>query len=158
LETKTKNEKEFEMFNPTQLRNGIISGLAGGIVFGAMMGVMGMLPMIGKMVGQPFAIVGFGVHMVISALIGSGFSIIFDRLITGPKNGAGFGIGYGVIWWLLGPLTLMPLMMGMGFGVNWTAAAAIKMLPSLMGHAIYGVISGIFYGVLKIRSHRLAEA
>lgn len=146
------------MINSTQLRNGIIGGLAGGVIFGAMMGVMGMLPMIGKMVGQPSAIVGFGVHMVISAFIGLGFAIIFDRVISGLKNGAGFGIGYGILWWILGPLTLMPLMMGMDLGVNWTAAAAVKMLPSLFGHAIYGVILGVFYGGLKSRSRQVVEA
>jgi hypothetical protein len=146
------------MFNSAQLRNGIIGGLAGGIIFGAMMGVMGMLPMIGKMVGQPSAIVGFGVHMVISTFIGLGFAVVFDRAITGLKNGAGFGISYGILWWILGPLTLMPLMMGMDLGVNWTAAAAVKMLPSLFGHAIYGVILGAFYGGLKNRSRQVVEA
>jgi len=49
------------------------------------------------------------------------------------------------MWWVLGPLTLMPLFMGMGLGVNWNLVAATKMLPSLMGHLIFGGILGIVY-------------
>ena len=37
---------------------GAYGGVAGGLVFGGMMGMMGMLPMIGSMVGQPTAVVG----------------------------------------------------------------------------------------------------
>ncbi len=33
------------------LKDGAYAGLAGGVVFGVMMGMMGMLPMIGEMVG-----------------------------------------------------------------------------------------------------------
>ena len=49
---------------------GVYSGLAGGVVFGAMMGTMGMLPMIGKMAGYPSAAFVFFVHMGVSAVIG----------------------------------------------------------------------------------------
>ncbi len=135
-----------------QLLNGIIGGLAGGVVFGIMMGMMGMLPMIGKMVGQPSAVTGFFVHMVNSAIIGAGFAVVLGRSATKLKSGFGFGLLYGVIWWLLGPLTLMPLFMGMGFGVNWNTTAAVNMMPSLMGHLIYGAILGIFYSKLHRKS------
>ena len=135
-----------------QIINGIYSGLAGGLVFGMMMGMMGMLPMIGKMVGQPSAIIGFAVHMANSAIIGAGFAFVFGRQATTIKSGLGYGLLYGSFWWLLGPLTLMPLFMGMGLGVNWTMAAVIKMMPSLMGHGIYGAILGIGYGWLYSRS------
>jgi hypothetical protein len=39
-----------------------------------MMGMMGMLPMIGAMVGSASAAAGFAVHLVISALIGAASS------------------------------------------------------------------------------------
>ena len=54
-----------------------------------------------------------------------------------------------MIWWLLGPLTLMPLFMGMGFGVNWNPGAATEMLPSLVGHLVYGAILGGLYARLR---------
>jgi len=128
-----------------QITHGIYGGLAGGVVFGAMMGMMGMLPMIGKMVGQPSAAIGFFVHLIISAIIGFGFSMTLGRYASDIGKGLGHGLLYGGIWWLLGPLTLMPLFMGMGLGVNWNLVAATKMLPSLMGHLVFGGILGIVY-------------
>ena len=135
--------------NVRNIKLGAYGGLAGGVVFGVMMGMMGMLPMIGKMVGHPSAITGFLVHLVNSALIGAAFATIFDRFVHGKSSGLGYGLTYGAAWWFLGPLTLMPLMMGMGLGVNWNATAAAQMLPSLVGHLLYGAILGLSYVWLK---------
>ena len=143
--------------NARNIKLGAYGGLAGGVVFGAMMGMMGMLPMIGKMVGHPSAVTGFLAHLVISALIGASFVVIFHGFIRGASGGLGYGLVYGGAWWFLGPLTLMPLMMGMGLGVNWNAAAASQMLPSLVGHLIYGAILGLSYALLQSRTTRHAE-
>ena len=35
----------------TALKNGVIAGLGGGLIFGIMMEMMGMLPMVGMLVG-----------------------------------------------------------------------------------------------------------
>ena len=133
------------------IKFGAYGGLAGGVVFGAMMGMMGMLPMIGKMVGLPSVFTGFLVHLVISALIGGSFAIFFGRFVRAASGGLGYGLVYGGAWWLLGPLTLMPLFMGMGLGANWNVVAASRMLPSLVGHLIYGAILGLSYGWLRSR-------
>ena len=137
--------------NANGLKLGIYGGLAGGAIFGAMMGMMGMLPMIGKMAGYPSAAFGFIVHMGISAFIGATFGVLFDGSIRNVAGGLSRGLAYGGTWWLLGPLTLMPFFMGMGLGVNWNAAAAAKMLPSLLGHLIYGAILGTTYALLRGR-------
>ena len=73
--------------------------------------------------------------------------LIFHSLVAGT----GSGLGYGGIWWVLGPLTLMPLMMGMG--TNWNGAAAAAMFPSLVGHLVYGLILGCTYAWLARRAH-----
>ena len=135
-----------------QLKLGAYGGIAGGLIFGMMMGMMGMLPMIGSMVGQSTAGAGFAVHMVNSVIIGVGFAILLGRFVSGVGSGVGIGLAYGGVWWILGPLTLMPLFMGMGFGVNWSAAAAASMLPSLVGHFVYGGVLGLVYGLLSQRS------
>ncbi len=140
------------------LKLGIIGGLVGGAVFGMMMAKMGVLPMIGKMVGQPSSSVGFLVHMVISGAIGGSFGLFFGRLARGIGSGAISGFLYGGIWWLLGPLTLMPLFLGMGLGVNWNVPAAEKMLSSLMGHAIFGVVLGISYAWFRAHGTEKADA
>ena len=127
-------------------RAGAIAGIAGGIVFGMMMGMMGMLPVIAGMVGSSSAIVGFAVHLVMSAMIGAGFGVVLGTLATTTSRGVTAGAAYGMAWWVIGPLTVMPLMMGQGLGAAWTASAVMAAIPSLMGHVIYGVITGfVFY-------------
>ncbi len=134
-----------------ELKLGAYGGFAGGLIFGAMMGMMGMLPMIGSMVGQPTAAAGFVVHMVNSVIIGAGFALVLGRFVSGTRSGVGLGLAYGGAWWILGPLTLMPLFMGMGLGVNWNTAAAAAMLPSLVGHLMYGGVLGLAYTWLRHR-------
>ena len=141
-----------------ELKLGAYGGFAGGLVFGAMMGFMGMLPMIGSMVGQPTAGAGFVVHMVNSVIIGAGFALVLGRFVSGTHSGVGLGLAYGGAWWILGPLTLMPLFMGMGLGVNWNAAAAAAMLPSLVGHLMFGGVLGLVYAWLRHRNVGLALA
>jgi len=131
--------------NARNIKHGIVAGLVGGVVFGVMMAKMGTLPMIGKMVGVPNPVVGFLVHLVISAQIGAGFGLLIGRHLDRGLSTVVAGTAYGAVWWLLGPLTLMPLFLGMGLGVNWNAAAAQAMLPSLMGHVIFGMVLGFAY-------------
>jgi uncharacterized membrane protein YagU involved in acid resistance len=133
--------------NATSIRHGVYGGLAGGGVFGAMMAMMGMLPMIGNMVGIPSAWVGFVVHLMISATIGGSFAVLLDT--SGLRGGVGSGLAYGFAWWVLGPLTLMPLFMGMGLGVNWNIAAMGQAIPSLVGHLIFGAVLGLTYRWLR---------
>lgn len=100
---------------------------------------MGMLPVIASMVGSSSAVVGFGVHLMISVLIGLGLTVLFgNRFLTGYGRGALTGFGYGSIWWVLGPLMIMPVMMGMPL-----FALDLAALMSLMGHMVYGVILGL---------------
>lgn len=114
---------------------GTIGGIAGGLVFGVLMAMMGMLPMIAMMVGSDSAGVGFGVHLLISVLIGLGLTAPFAGLLKSYGRGAVIGLAYGALWWVLGPLLIMPTMLGMP--VFMIDAAAVW---SLMGHLLYGII------------------
>ncbi len=136
--------------NVTSIKHGVYGGLAGGVVFGAIMAMMGMLPMIGNIVGSPSAWIGFFVHMMISATIGGSFAVLLDA--SSQRGDVGSGLVYGFAWWMLGPLTLMPLFMGMGLGVNWNVAAMGQAMPSLVGHLIFGAILGVTYRWLRGRS------
>ena len=122
---------------------GIVGGIAGGLVFGVMMGLMGMLPMVAMVVGSESATIGFLYHMFNSVIIGAVFGFVFGSLIRTYGQGAAWGLLYGVVWWVLGPLVLMPLMLGMGLQVGM--ALAPPMLMSLGGHLIYGLLTGLVY-------------
>ena len=112
---------------------------------------MGMLPRIAGMVGSSSPVVGFGVHLLISAMIGAGFGVALGSVASTAARSLGAGAAYGMVWWVLGPLTIMPLMMGMGFGTQWTGSAMSSALPSLMGHVLYGLITGFVYYRLRAR-------
>jgi len=118
---------------------GVVGGIAGGIVFGMMMAMMGLLPLLASMVGSESPIVGFLVHMMMSIMIGLGLTVLFgNRLLTSYGRGAVVGIVYGAIWWVLGPLMVMPMMLG-----GALFAIDVAALLSLMGHMIFGAILGL---------------
>jgi len=135
---------------------GVIGGV-GGLVFGAMMGMMGMLPMVASVVGSKSVLVGFIYHMFNSVIIGALFGLIFGGLSRTYGQGVLFGLIYGVIWWVLGPLILMPLLLGMG-GPQFGMAFSQPMLMSLVGHLVYGLITGLVYvWYVRSRSVRSVE-
>jgi uncharacterized membrane protein YagU involved in acid resistance len=120
---------------------GVIGGLVGGVGFGIIMGMGGMLPMVAGLVGGSTALIGFVVHMVISVIIGISFGLLLGSQVQNYTSGALWGLGYGALWWVLGPLVLMPLMMGMG--VRFGAALTPPMLMSLGGHLVFGLLLGL---------------
>jgi len=122
----------------------VVGGIVGGLVFGAMMGMMGMLPMVASVVGSESAAVGFLYHMFNSVVIGAIFGLVFGAWSHTYGQGAAMGLLYGVIWWVLGPLVLMPLMLGMG-APQFGMALAPPMLMSLAGHLLYGLLTGLVY-------------
>jgi hypothetical protein len=135
----------------SKIAHGTVGGLIGGIAFGIMMGKMGMLPMIGKMIGQPTVLAGWVVHLFISASIGGSFGLFLGGYARDLARSLKAGLAYGALWWLLGPLTLMPLFLGMGLGVNWNLAAATNALPSFVGHLLFGGLLGAYFGFFRQR-------
>jgi hypothetical protein len=77
--------------------SGAIAGLGGGLVFGMMMAMMGMLSMVGMLVSQDNAFIGFIVYILISAVIGAVFVIVASRLPTTYLTGVIAGAANGVI-------------------------------------------------------------
>lgn len=134
---------------PTRLAAGVAGGLAGGVVFGLMMQMMGMLSMVAMLVGSESAAVGWLVHLAISTFIGGTYALVLAPWAGRPASGAVLGLGYGAVWWVLGPLLIMPAMMGMGvFMINARA------WQSLLGHLMFGVVLGVVYALLYPRLSR----
>lgn len=126
----------------SRLAGGAAGGIVGGIVFGMLMQMMGMMGMIGGIVGEPSAGTGWLVHLVISIGIGLGYAVTFGNLDHTYGRGAGLGLVYGAVWWVLGPLLIMPAMMGMPL-----LQVSQQSLMSLMGHLVYGLVLGLVFTV-----------
>ncbi len=130
------------------VKAGLVAGLGGGAVFGILMAMMGMLPMVAELVKSNSPIVGFVVHMGISAFIGAVYGVFAGRLPTSWLAVAIAGAVYGMIWWMLGALIAMPLMLGMS---QMVFQIGQPQMMSLMGHVIYGVITALLFVPLSKR-------
>ncbi len=133
----------------TAVKSGVIGGLVGGLVFGMMMGMMGILPMIGMMVGLESTVIGFAIHMMISAFIGATFGVIATWLPARRVISIAAGAAYGIVWWVLGALIMMPLMLGM---TQMILVVGSMQWMSLFGHIVFGVITGAVFAALTQRS------
>ena len=133
-------------FSIGNLAYGIAGGLVGGLAFGILMQMMGMIPMIAMLVGSESIVMGWLVHLFNSALFGAIFAVLVGRLAVDWGKAVGLGLAYGVLWWILGGLLIMPAWLGMGVFVFNTTA-----WQSLMGHLIYGLLLGLVFAALARR-------
>ena len=129
---------------------GAFAGLLGGVVFGIWMAEKGGLAAIASMAGGRSPVLGLVMHLVFSMAIGASFVVLFFHLAVGLIPAILWGLVYGFIWWFLGPLTLMSLMMGTG--LQWTASAVAQTIPSLIWHLVFGGVLGVSYGALRRES------
>jgi uncharacterized membrane protein YagU involved in acid resistance len=128
---------------------GVVAGLVGGAIFGVQMATMQMLPMVAQMIGSQSPVVGFFVHMLISAVIGGVYGVIASRLPSSWLVIAAAGAIYGVIWWVLGALVIMPLVLGMG---GMVLQIGDMQWMSLIGHLIFGIVMAVLYRLIADRS------
>lgn len=135
------------IYDINRIKSGAWAGLIAGVVFGAMMGMMGMLPMIAKLLGGSSALFGFALHLVFSAIIGAFFALILGHLALDKWKGIIYGLIYGLVWWFLGPLIIMPVWLGMGLQLSLSGMTMA--MPSLWGHLVYGFILGLAYAMME---------
>jgi uncharacterized membrane protein YagU involved in acid resistance len=128
---------------------GAAASLAGGLLFSLVMVATGFLPQVASLVGGSSPALGFVVHMGISALVGMSYGVLFGYEAPDFGSSVAWGLVYGLVWWFLGPLTLMPILLGGQF--TWTTEAAAVALPSLIGHLIYGAATACTFLLLERR-------
>lgn len=118
---------------------GVLGGVAGGVVFGILMAVMGMLPVIASIIGSDSIWAGAGIHLTISMAIGMVMVGLFgDGQLVDYGRGIALGLAFGVAWWVLGPLLVLPLLLGLPI-----FSFSVDIAFSLMGHLLYGVTLGL---------------
>ena len=125
----------------TGIMPGALAGLVGGLVFGAAMSELDLLPTFAELVRTDSALVGFIVLMVSAGVIGAGFGVLVCYQRPGAGETLFWGLVYGTFWWYLGPLTLTPL--AQGNGLTWDLDSAQTQFPLLLGHVLYGASTGL---------------
>lgn len=122
---------------------GGFAGVAGGWAFGKWMEQAGFFPLVARLVRSNSAMVGVALHFTIAVVIGASFGLLFQREIRGFGSSLAWGAAYGIVWWFVGALTLLPLLSGRV--PDWTYAHAAALFGSLVGHVVYGLIVGVLY-------------
>jgi uncharacterized membrane protein YagU involved in acid resistance len=126
---------------------GAFAGLVGGLVSSPVMIATGVLPKIAGL-DTPLSIFrALLLHLLVSALIGMTFGLLFRRESSSIGLGVMWGWLFGLIWWYLGPMTFLPLLLT--GEIDWRTSAASALLPSLMGHLIFGATTAFVFLLLE---------
>ncbi|MBA4185083.1 MAG: hypothetical protein H0X49_13925 [Acidobacteria bacterium] len=143
---------------------GIVAGLIGGVVFGMMMQMMAapdgkpMMAMVAQVVRSESFVVGWLYHLFNSAVIGGIFGWLLGNRIGGYGAGLGLGALYGIVWWILGGLILMPLFLGMSpFAPLMMEMMRPVAMGSLMGHIIFGLVLGVVFLVMSRSKNEIPD-
>jgi len=131
---------------PVSVVTGAIAGLVAGIPLGFIMQARDMMPMVADLVGDPSTGFGWLVHLFNSALFGAIFGLLFTRVISRPAGAVGLGLLYGVAWWVVGALWIMPAWLGMS---EMVFEVGEDQWWSLLGHGVYGLLLGVLYVLIR---------
>lgn len=137
------------------LRRKLIVGGGGGFLAGVVFALALQLQAMRNVVG-PFGTsmgIALALELALATAIGAGFGLLFRFQSRGYAALTSSGLLYGLLWWLLGPLTLVPLLMGRT--PLWSVAAAQTAFPSLIGLLMYGGIMGFGFYALWLLSQTL---
>ncbi len=129
------------------LAAGAAAGLAGGVLLAASLRIQGMTSMVAGLVGLTSRTETLVVlQLLIAMVVGAGFGAIFRSQPHSYATYVSGGLLYGLLWWILGPLTLTPLLLGRD--PNWSLDDAAAGFPSLIAHLLYGSVMGFFFHAL----------
>lgn len=125
---------------------GGLAGLLGGFIFDRWMSAGEFFPLLSGLSQLPSRSASLILQFLIAVLMGVIFGILFQRDVRSYGSCMGWGIGYAILWWFLGPLTMLPLVSRVP--VDWSSDAGSAMFGALVGHIIYGLILGVSYATL----------
>lgn len=131
---------------------GAAAGLIGGIVSSPIFFATGVLPRLANATADPSTIKILLAHMLVSAVLGMLYGILFRNESSSIGMGVAWGWLFGLIWWYAGPITLQPLLLT--GQCDWSTDAVSNLLPSLMGHLIYGAVTALVFMILELRYAR----
>ncbi|MGH7570657.1 MAG: hypothetical protein ACREMK_02300 [Gemmatimonadota bacterium] len=155
---------------------GVVAGLLAGLVYGIVMqmvtvpassgagmpmgeggmpmsggGRMPMMAMVAQVVRSDSLVVGWVLLLVMGMVMGAIFAWVLGDRAARIGGGLTWGVLYGIFWWLLGTLILMPILLGMSaFAPLTMASMRPGALWSLAAYLLCGLILGaVFAGLYR---------
>ena len=129
------------------LRWGALAGLVGGLVASPILFATGVLSSVVGLDTHLSGFNGFLVNMLVSSLIGMTYGLLFRHEAPNLGLGVMWGWLFGLIWWYIGPMTLLPLLLT--GECDWRASAASALLPTLTGHLLFGATTALIFLLLE---------
>lgn len=121
---------------------GVVGGLAGGLLLGAVLQVMGDVKDFAQLVGGETYQVAWTVLMCICAFAGGLFGVLFGRWISRQLVSAiGIGLLYGGLWGVALALLILPLVLS-------RAMFAFEANMAVLGaYVLFGIATGVVYAI-----------
>lgn len=134
------------------LVTGAVAGVVAGIPLGIIMQVrdadpakmpgVKVIDQVGDLISDPSTGLGWLIHLFNSALFGAIFVLLLSRWLSRRGPAMALGLLYGVFWWVVGALWLMPAWLGMD---EMVFEVGDNQWWSLAGHLIYGLLLVVGY-------------
>ena len=128
---------------------GAAASVVGGSLFTLVLLATGSLQEMATVFGGSSLAFGVIANMIVSAFIGMTYGLLFRHEAPDAASAVAWGLVYGLLWWFIGPMTLLPILLSGSF--RWTTVTAAALLPSLIGHLIYGAATAATFLVLERR-------
>lgn len=127
---------------------GVLAGLAGGLVSGIMLQLMWVLTPLSLLLGlPPRPSTGWIPHILLSLVFGVAFAFFAAAFLPQRSSAVAGGLVTGLIAWVLGPLTLVPLWIGLP--PQFTLAS--RWLKVLAAYLVYGLVLGKVFHAFRER-------
>jgi hypothetical protein len=141
------------------MKRGIAAGASAGLISGCVFAMLMLVIPVGGRVGAMIALaasvadassslVGWLVYAAYGCVAGALFGALLDGQTANPRVAALWGALYGVGWWIIAELFLVPLLVGSWSWSFWTPEASAVgevAVPLLAGHVVYGVVLGTIW-------------
>jgi len=131
---------------------GVVAGIPLGIIMQvrdadpAMMPGIKVIDLVGDLIADPSTGLGWLIHLFNSALFGAIFVLLFSRWLDRRGPAMVLGLLYGVAWWVVGALWIMPAWLGMD---DMVFEVGTNQWWSLAGHLIYGLLLVVGYIMVR---------
>lgn len=121
---------------------GALAGIVAGAAFLGVLWPAGILTWMMRVTGA--ASYGWSVvlHLGLSAAVGAVYGLLFNRAADDRGGGWLFGLAYGFLVWLVGPVAVLQLIARMGPPPGSAALALIG------GHLLFGLVLGLCYPIV----------
>lgn len=132
-----------------RVQAGALAGLAGGLVCAWALTSQGQTAEWAVLFGSSGRAEMLAVHLGLSVSLGVAYGSIFGAEQSAEAASLSTGIVFGLLWWMIGPLTLLPILVGQE--PLWSVSGIAELFHGLVGALVFGAVTGLAFHFLGCR-------